>query len=66
MWGIHLLHEKYNLIHRAINPSLIFIDQNGQLRLPYFAYSGPCYDPQGNFMQYTPKTKFSKPGFYFE
>jgi len=47
MWGVHILHEKYNLIHRALIPSNILIDQNGQLKLAYYAFCIPCYDTQG-------------------
>lgn len=63
MWGIHLLHEKYNLIHRALTPFNIFIDQNGQLKLVYFAFCVPCFDTQGTFAQYPPKTRIPKAGF---
>lgn len=63
MWGMHLLHEKYNLLHRALSPSSILVDQNGQLRLGRFAYCVPCFDSQGQFAQYCPKTRYPKDGF---
>lgn len=48
MWGAHLLHEKYNLIHRAIIPAHLQIDQNGQLRLTAFFSCLPCYGSEGH------------------
>ncbi len=48
MWGVHLLHEKYNLIHRAIVPSHLLIDQNGQLRLTHYFSCLPCYGPDAH------------------
>ena len=49
MWGVHLLHEKYNLLHRSLTPSCLLLDQNGQLKLATFATSVPCFDSQGQF-----------------
>lgn len=47
MWGVHLLHEKYNLLHRSIVPSNLLIDQNGQLRLTTYFSCIPCYNTNG-------------------
>lgn len=66
MGGVHLLHEKYNLVHRALTPANIMIDQNGQLRLTTFAYCVPCYDNQGVFATYQPRSKYPKPGYALE
>jgi serine/threonine protein kinase len=48
MWGAHLLHEKYNLIHRSIVPANLHIDQNNQLRLASYFSCLPCYGPDGH------------------
>ena len=66
MWGVHILHEKYNLVHRALSPSNIFIDQKGQLKLSYFAFCVPCFDSQMNYAEYCPKTRYPKAGFSLE
>jgi serine/threonine protein kinase len=66
MWGVHLLHEKYNLVHRALLPANILLDQNGQLKLASLAYCVPCYDPQGHYANYVPRSKYPKPGFSLE
>ena len=66
MWGVHLLHEKYNLIHRAIAPANIWIDQNGQLKLGQFAFCVTCFDSQGHEARYVPKTKIPKTGYSLE
>ena len=66
MWGMHILHEKYNLIHRALSPSMLQVDQNGQLKLVNFAFSVPCFDAQNHYAQYCPKTKYPKSGYSLE
>jgi serine/threonine protein kinase len=55
MWGAHLLHEKYNLIHRSIVPGNLYLDQNGQIRLYTYFSCIPCYDSNGNYAKYLNK-----------
>ena len=66
MWGMHILHEKYNLIHRALSPSTLQLDQNGQLKLVNFAFCVPCFDAQNHYAQYCPRTKYPKSGYSLE
>ena len=57
MWGAYLLHEKYNLIHRAIVPSNLYLDQNGQLRITNYSTCIECYDTNGNHATYAHKSQ---------
>lgn len=59
MWGAHLLHEKYNIVHRAIVPANLWIDQNGQLRLTSYYSCIPCYDANGHYASYQHKSRGS-------
>jgi serine/threonine protein kinase len=52
MWGAHMLHQKYNLLHRAIVPANLQIDQNNQLRLVNYCSCLPCYDGEGSPINY--------------
>jgi serine/threonine protein kinase len=53
MWGVHILHEKYNLIHRALSPSNILIDQNHQLKIVNYSSCTYCYDENGKIIEYS-------------
>jgi hypothetical protein len=55
MWGAHMLHQKYNLIHRAIVPANLQIDQNNQLRLVNYCSCLPCFDAEGRPINYLVK-----------
>lgn len=52
MWGVHQLHRKYNLIHRAIVPAHLQLDHNHALRLSYYASCLPCSDSRGQPLLY--------------
>ena len=43
IWGVYSLHEKYNLLHRAICCENLFVDFMGNLRLFGFENCQPCY-----------------------
>ena len=43
IWGVHSLHEKYNLIHRAFCLENLWVDFVGNLRLFNYEYCQPCY-----------------------
>ena len=66
MWGLHILHEKYNLIHRSLSPLNLSLDHNNQLRLTSFASCVPCFDSNSEFAQYCPRTRYPKSGFSLE
>lgn len=55
MWGAHILHQKYNLIHRAIVPANLQIDQNNRLRLVNYCSCLPCFDAEGSPISYIGK-----------
>lgn len=43
IWGVHILHEKYNLIHREICLENIEIDLFGKARITNYSNCLLCY-----------------------
>ena len=43
IWGVHTLHQKYNLLHRNITLDSIGIDFRGNLRILNYRHCLPCY-----------------------
>lgn len=43
IWGVHTLHQKYNILHRHVCLDSIWIDFHGNLRIFNYRFCQVCY-----------------------
>ena len=43
IWGVHTLHQRYNILHRNITLDSIFLDFHGNIRIYNYKNCQLCY-----------------------
>jgi hypothetical protein len=43
IWGVHTLHQKFNILHRHLTLDSVHIDFHGNLRIYNYRHGQPCF-----------------------
>lgn len=43
IWGVHTLHQRYNILHRHISLNSVYLDFHGNLRIFNYRHCQPCF-----------------------